>query len=137
MTAPEGWFKKVDGCHRGRGEPVEGAIEGIVLGHGMAVEPGKAAQGVAIVDTLAQLAVVPVLDAHERQRTQGLLRGDAVASGVRLCQAPVQIQAHEFDESGMLLQEAGDALQTGIEVNPQTLQLEIGKAELGIEKAAH
>src|SRR6266849_10562712 len=28
----------VDGLHGGRGEPVEGAVEGIVLGHAMAVE---------------------------------------------------------------------------------------------------
>src|ERR1039457_7539906 len=55
----------VDGLHGGRGEPVKGAVEGVVLGYTMAVEVGKAAQGIAVVDAFAQLAIVPVLDAHQ------------------------------------------------------------------------
>src|ERR1039457_7671940 len=56
----------VDGLQRGRGEAVEGPVEGVVLGDKVAVKLRKAAQRVAIVDTLAQFAIVPVLDAHER-----------------------------------------------------------------------
>ena len=36
----------IDGCQRGRGEPVEGAIESVVLGNGVTVELRKGAQGV-------------------------------------------------------------------------------------------
>ena len=55
----------VDGLQRGRRESVEGTVEGVVLGYAVAVEVGKAAQRIAIVDAFAQLAVIPVLDAHE------------------------------------------------------------------------
>ena len=121
----------------GRGEPVEGTVESVVLGHGVTIEVRKGAQCEAIVDAIAQVAVVQVLDAHENQRTQGLLRGDAAASGIRLFQAPLQIPAHEFDQIGMLLQEIGDPPQSRVEVNPQMLQLKIGEAELRDEEAAH
>ena len=127
----------IDGCQRGRGEPVEGPIESIVLGNSVTIELRKGAQREAIVDAIAQVAVVQVLDTHENQRAQGLLRGDAATSDVRLFQAPLQILAHEFDQNGMLLQEIGDPLQGGVEVEPQTLQLEIGDAELRDEEAAH
>src|ERR1039458_9597761 len=70
----------VDGLQRGRGEAVEGPVEGVVLGDKVAVKLRKAAQRVAIVDPLAQFAIVPVLDAHESQRAQGL-RGIDAASG--------------------------------------------------------
>ena len=127
----------VDGRERGRGDPVEGAVEGIVLGNGVAIEKRKGAQGEAIVDALAQVAVIPILDAHENQRAQGLRGRDAVAPSVGLFQAAFQILAHELDQSRMLLQKVSDELQSGIEVHTQTLQLEIGEAELRDGKAAH
>src|ERR1017187_3172343 len=68
--------------HGGRGEQVKGAVEGVVLGHTMAVDIGKAAQGRAVVDAFAQLAIVPVLDAHEDEGAQVLRGGDPVTSGV-------------------------------------------------------
>ena len=105
----------------GRGEPVEGAIESIVLGNGVTIELGKGTQREAIVDAIAQVAVVQVLDAHENPPSAGLLRGDAVTSGAWIFQAPLQVLAYEFDEIGMLLQEIGDALQGGVEVDPQML----------------
>src|ERR1700693_5921738 len=70
----------VDSLHGGWREPVEGAVEGVVLGHAMAVEVGEGAQGIAIVDAFAQLAIVPVLDAHQDEGTQSLRGGDAAAS---------------------------------------------------------
>ena len=42
----------------------------------------------------------------------------------------------ESDKRGILLQEIGDALEYGIEVNTLTLQLKIGEAELRDGKAA-
>src|SRR5438034_2656482 len=71
----------IDGLHGSRGEPGEGPVEGIVFGYAMTVEVGKAPQGVAIVDAFAQLAIIPVLDAHEDEGAQGLRGGDAAAPG--------------------------------------------------------
>src|SRR5580704_17696000 len=77
----------VDGFQRGRRESVEGPVEGVVLGDKVSVKLRKSAQRVAIVDALAQFAIVPVLDAHESQRAYGLRGIDAVASGAGLLQA--------------------------------------------------
>src|SRR5712691_7645315 len=63
----------VDGFQRGRRESVEGPVESVVLGDKVAVKLRKSAQRVAIVDALAQFAIVPVLDAHESQRSSDSL----------------------------------------------------------------
>jgi hypothetical protein len=97
------------------------AVKGIVFGHGMAVKVGKAAQRVAVIDAFAQLAVIPVLDAHENQRAQSLRGGDAVAPGGRLLQTAHQIQADFLDQGGMLIEEFGDTAQGGVELNALAL----------------
>jgi hypothetical protein len=51
--------------------------------------------------------------------------------------ATVHVLANKLDQRGMLLQEIRDALQSGIEVDTLTVQLEIGEAEMGDGKAAH
>ncbi len=127
----------VDGLHGGRGEPVEGAVEGVVLGYAMAVEVGKAAPGIAIVDAFAQLAIVPVFDAHEDERAQGLRGGDAAASGVGVLQSARQILAHLLDQRGMVVQESDDTLQERVEVDALVSQFEIGEAELGFGDTGH
>src|SRR6266536_3420187 len=106
----------VDGFQRGWRESVEGPVEGVVLGDQVAVKLRESAQGVAIVDALAQFAIVPVLDAHESQRTQGLRGGDAASPGVGLLQPALQIPADLLDQSGVLIEEGGDALEDGIKV---------------------
>src|ERR1700683_707603 len=80
---------------------------------------------------------MPILDAHENQRAQGLCRSDAVAARVRFFQTTLQIHAHEIDRGSMLLQEVSDPLQSRIEMDAVTLQLEIGEAELKGGEAAH
>src|SRR5436190_9989250 len=50
--------------------------------HQLAVEVGELAQRVSVGDPLAQLAVIQVLDPHQDQRAQHLLRGQSVATGV-------------------------------------------------------
>ena len=67
-------YRLVDGLHGGWGEAVESAVEGIVLGHQLAIEIRKGAQGIAVLDAFAPLAIVPVLDAHEHERAPGLRR---------------------------------------------------------------
>ncbi len=127
----------VDGFQRGRREPVEGPVEGVVLGDQVAVKLGKAAQRVAVVDALAQFAIVPVLDAHESPRAQGLRGSDAVAPGAGVLQAALQIPADVLDQSGVLLEEGVDALQDGVKMDAQPAQFQVGEAELGVESAAH
>jgi hypothetical protein len=67
-----------------------------------------------------------------------------VCAGVMPCRpalgffkATFQVLAHEFDDVRMLLQEVGNALQGGIEVDTLTLQLDIGETKLAVGKAAH
>src|ERR1039458_5704634 len=67
-------------------------------GHTMAVEVGKAAQGIAVINAFAQLAIVRVLDAHQDEGAQGLRGGDAAASGVGVLQSARQILAHLLDQ---------------------------------------
>jgi hypothetical protein len=127
----------VDGLQGGRSDPIEGAVEGVVLGHGVTVEVGEAAQGIAIVDPFAQFAIVPVLDAPEDQGAQGLRRGDAATSGVGILQTAHQILADLLDPRGMLVQESEDALQERIEVDALLAQCKIGEAELGFGDTGH
>ena len=127
----------VDGLQGGRGEPVKGAVEGIVLGHALAVEVGKVAQRIAVVDAFAQLAIVPVFDAHQDEGAQGLGGGDSATSGVGVLQSARQILAHLLDQRGMVVQESEDALQEGIEVDAVVSQFEIGETELGLGDTGH
>jgi hypothetical protein len=120
----------VDALERGRGEPVEGSVEGVVLGDRETVKLSKSAQRVAIVDAVAQFAIVPVLDAHESQRAQYLRGSNAVASGGGLLQAALQIQADVLDQLAVLLEERVDTLQDGVEMDPQSAHFQVGEAEL-------
>jgi hypothetical protein len=43
----------IDGLHGGWGEPIEGAVESIMLGYTVAVEVRKGAQGMAVIDAFA------------------------------------------------------------------------------------
>src|SRR6516165_151873 len=119
------------------GEAVESAVEGIVLGHGLAIEVRKGAQGIAVLDAFAPLAIVPVLDAHEHKRAPGLRRGTPVAAGVGVLQPAHQILAHWLDPRGWVVQEGEDALQQRVEMNALASEFKIGKAELGRGEAAH
>jgi hypothetical protein len=67
-------YESIDGCQRGRGEPVEGTVESIVLGHGVTVELRKGAQCEAIVDAIAQVAVVLTrMRTNERKVCSGVM----------------------------------------------------------------
>jgi len=60
-----------------------------------------------------------------------------VAPGSRPFQTAFQLFAHMLDKSRMFFQKAGNPLQSGVQVDPLILQLEIGEAELGSKQAAH
>jgi hypothetical protein len=108
-----------------------------VFGDKVAVKLRKAAQRVAIVDPLAQFAIVPVLDAHESQRAQGLRRSDAATPGGGVLETALQIQADLLDQIGVLAEECIDTLQDGVEMDAQSAQFQVGEAEWGVESAAH
>src|SRR5215472_15621560 len=66
----------IDRLHRVRGKPIEGTVESIMLGHAVAVEVGKGAQGIAVVDAFAQFAIIPVLTRmrmSERKVCEGVI----------------------------------------------------------------
>lgn len=127
----------VDSFQGGWCESIEGPVEGVVLGDKLAAKLRKSAQRVAIVDALAQFAIVPVFDAHERQRAQGLRGSDAIAPGARVLQAALQIKADFLDQRGVLIEECVDALQGGVKMDAQSSQFQVGEAELGVESSAH
>ena len=64
----------IDGLQRLGSQPMKGAVKRIVLGHRLAVKIRELTQGVAVGDPLAQFAVIPILDAHEDEGAQNLLR---------------------------------------------------------------
>ena len=99
-----------------------------MLGHGLAIEVRKGAQGIAVLDAFAPLAIVPVLDAHEHKRAPGLRRGNPVAAGVGVLQPTRPILAHWLDQCGWVVQEGEDALPRRVEVDALASQFEIGKS---------
>ena len=127
----------VDSLQSLRRDPAKGPIEGIVLGNRMTVELRKTAQGQAIVNALAQFAVVPVLDAHENQRAQNLRRRHALAPGAGVFQAALQILTDFLDHALLLLEDGGDGSEGGVELDAQALPLEVGEADLLMQDSAH
>src|SRR5215470_834938 len=61
-------------------QPVEAAVEGVMLGNLLAVEVGELAQRYSVGDAFTQLAIIPVLDPHQNQGAQRLRRGEAAAT---------------------------------------------------------
>src|SRR5205823_8157202 len=94
----------IDRLHGGWGKPIEGTVESIMQRNAVAVEVRKGAQSMAVVDAFAQLAIIPIFDAHEDKRAQGLRRGNPVATGVGVLQPAHQILAHLFHQGGMVVQ---------------------------------
>src|SRR5216684_4826322 len=80
-------------------------------------------------------SIVPVLVAHENERAKHLRGSDAVASGAGVLQASLQILAHLLDEGEVLIEELGDGLEDGIEMDTLELQFEVGESELGRERS--
>jgi hypothetical protein len=68
---------------------------------------------------------------------RNVCEGVMPSAGVGILEPSHQIQAHLFDQPGMLIQESDNALQEGVEVDALVAQFEIGKAELGLSDSAH
>src|SRR5580700_4252976 len=108
----------IHGLERRRRQPVEAAVEGVMLGHILAVEIGELAQRYPIGDAFAQLAIVPVLQAHQNKRAQHLRRDEAAATLVRLIQAAQEVVAHPFDQRRLLIEKITDRLRNGSSRTP-------------------
>jgi hypothetical protein len=56
--------------------------------HRQTIEVRELAQRASVRSPLAQFAVIPVLDAHQNQQAQDLLRGQPAATSLGFLQAP-------------------------------------------------
>jgi len=119
----------VEGADGVRGEAEKGAVEGIVLGHGLGIESREAPQRVAVGDALAQFAQIPGLDALEHEGAEDLGGAQAVAPRPGAPEPAHQIGVDERDELRMRVEKVGQRLQGRLQGEPLGLQFEIGKAE--------
>src|SRR5215471_19005908 len=87
--------------------------------------------------TLAQLAIIPVLDAHQNQRAHHLTRGEAVAALARIFQPAVQIALHSLQHLTVLLKQIANRLQRRVELHALKRQLEVGKGHLPRRRPRH
>ena len=69
----------IDGMRRLGGEPVEGAVERVVLRHPFAIELSEVPQRVRVRNPFAQLPIVPVLQPPQDQRPEDLRGGSGRA----------------------------------------------------------
>ena len=120
----------VEGADGGRREPQKGAIEGVVLGHGLGVEGREAPQRVAVGDALAQFAEIPGLDPLEHEGAEHLGGVQAVAPRPRAPEPAHQIGVDERDERLLMgVEKVGEGLHGRLQRDPLGLQFEIGEAE--------
>src|SRR5688572_456173 len=108
-----------------------------MLGHALAIEACETPQGVPVCNSLTQFPIVPVLHAHERKRTKDLLSSQSASSGIGSLETTLEIAPNFFDELWMCVNEVGDRPQDRIELDTLPYELEIGKANLGIDHACH
>src|SRR5216684_6991034 len=127
----------IDDFERLRRQPIEAAVERIVLGYPITVEVSKLTQHQSVGDPFAQLAIVPVLDAHENQRAQDLLRRQSTATAPRLLQTSHQIAPDPLDHLLLVVKEVGNDLQQRLQTHALPHQFKIGKADLSRHRSRH
>src|SRR5467141_1303074 len=99
-------------------------------GTGRQIEVCELAQCASIGNPLAQFTIVPVLDAHQNQRAQDLLRRQAAATGLGVLQAPYQIAADLLDHVFLIVKKIGNGLRQRLKAQTLTHQFPIGKTDL-------
>src|SRR6266850_1564003 len=105
--------------------------------HPPGMEVRELAQRIAVGDPLPQFAIVPVLDAHQHQRTQHLLRRQATATGRGVLQASYQIASDPFDHVLLVVEKIGNSLQHRLKTQTLPHQLPIGKIDLSLYRPRH
>ena len=108
------------------------AVEGVVLGHGIAVEPGESPQRIAVGDSFGQFTVVPILHTHQDQRKDRLLGSQSSTSGLRFLQTVIELLTDGLHQSSIPCYESQDLFQHRIKVNALADELQIGEADLRI-----
>jgi hypothetical protein len=134
-----GSFKNqiIEGLQRLRPKFVKGPIESVVLRYRLAVKTRESAQRVSVGDSLAEFAIVPVLDSHKDQRPQHLRRGHGRATCVRLFEPSLKILQDPLDNLGLMIEEVGNCLENRVEVNSLGEKLDIGEVDLGYCDPGH
>src|SRR6266568_3156463 len=131
------YHQLIDGLERLWRQSIEAAVERIVSRHRLRVEVRELAQRDSVSDPFAQLPIVPVLDTHENQRAQNLLRCQSAATSLRVLQASFQIASNLVDHFLMVVQKIGDRLQMRLQPHALPHQLQIGKADLALRCPRH
>jgi hypothetical protein len=127
----------IDRPERSGCEPSEATVECIMSRHRQTIKVGELAQGASIGNPLTQFAIVPVLDAHENQRAQDLLRRQAAATGLGFLQAPYEIAADLLDHVFLVAKKIGDGLQQWLKAQTLTHQFPIGETDLSLCRPRH
>jgi hypothetical protein len=127
----------IDGLERRRRQPIEAAVERIMLGYRIAVEIGELTQRQAVGDPFPQLAIVPVLDPHQDQRAQHLSRRQAAPATCGLLQAAHEIAPHPLDHLVLFVEETGNRLQQRLHAHALPYQFDIRKTDLPRRRSRH
>jgi hypothetical protein len=102
----------------------------------LAAEVGEPAQRASVGNPLAQFAIVPVLDTHQDQRAQHLLRRQRPVTRIWVLTSP-QVASYQLNHLCVVIEEVGDRLQKRLQDKPLLQQLPVGKADLWIFRPRH
>ena len=127
----------VDGLECRRRQPVEAAVERIMLGYPVTVEIRELTQRHAIGNPFAQLAIIPVLEPHQNQRAQHLSRRQAATAAAGLLQTAAEIALHPLDHVIVVVKECGYRLQQRLQAHALPHQFHIRKADLPRHRPCH
>src|SRR5207247_5802299 len=134
QTVVDGRFndRVIELLHCGGTQPVERLVEGVVAGNRLTVEAGELSQRVSVIYAFAQFPVIPILDAHQDQRAENLVRGQTRSASFRFLQTALQIAANQFHQFVVVIQEVGNLFQQRIQPDALLQKFQIGECDLGI-----
>src|SRR6201984_3125235 len=82
----------------------------------------------SISNPFTQLAIVPILDAHQNQRAQDLLWRQSMAASVGILQTLPKIVTNRCDDLFVVVKKVRDRLQQRLKNQPLLYQLKVGTA---------
>ena len=107
-----------------------------MFGNAAAVKTCEPAQRVSVGDSLSEFSIVPALDSHKNERAK-----DCVGvMAVRPCLAssdPTEDLANELNHLRLIVEELGNSLENGVEVNALGEKLHVGEVDLGVCDSCH
>ena len=105
--------------------------------HPPRMEVRELAQCASVGNPLAQFAIVPVLDAHQNQRAQHLLRRQTATTCSGVLWAPYRVASDSFDHLLLVVKKIGNSLQQRLKAQTLTHQFPIGKIDLSLCHPRH